>query len=164
LTLRAKDLGAEEGTKNRNHRAEGALDGAHQELTDFTTHYNTNDNLPQAYATTLNRTLKSAANPSLQECSEERTKEIHHKVAREKALPAFMNHTKSSIVKERKVPEAEASMSDARILEHFHKNVRGSTAKADFALGVKAQASATGLAVQMQASVPSEEYNAQMRA
>ena len=133
MTLRAKDSGTEEGTKNRNHRAEGALDGTQQDLTDFT-----NDNLSQAYATTLNRTLKSAANPSLQEYSEERTKDIHHKVAREKALPAFMNHTKSSIVKERKVPEAEASMSDAQIREHFHKSVRGSTAKADFALGVKA--------------------------
>jgi hypothetical protein len=29
-------------------------------------------------------------------------------------------------------------MSDAKLLEHYHKNVRGSNAKADFSLGVKA--------------------------
>lgn len=40
LTLRAKDSGAEEGSKNRLQRGEGALDAAHQDLTDFT-----NDNL-----------------------------------------------------------------------------------------------------------------------
>jgi hypothetical protein len=45
-----------------------------------------------------------------------------------------MNHTKSSIVKERKVPESNAAMSDAQILEHYHKNVRGSIAKPDFAI------------------------------
>ena len=50
-----------------------------------------------------------------------------------------MQHTKSSIVKERKIPESEAEMSDAKLLEHYHKNVRGNTGKADFALGIKAQ-------------------------
>ena len=111
MTLRAKDSSAEEGTKKKKERAEAALDGAHQDL-----EYFTNESLPNNYNTntnSLNRTLKSAANPSLQECSEERTIGVIHKVTKEKALPAFMSHTKSSIVKERKVPESMASMSDA---------------------------------------------------
>ena len=78
-----------------------------------------------------------------------------HKVVKEKAIPAFMRHTKSSITKDNKVPEAPEQMSDAKILEHYHKNVRGSNAKADFA----APAKFTGLNMEMQSSVLTQDLN-----
>lgn len=66
----------------------------------------------------LNQTVKEKPNPKIYESADNRA-------ANDKSTPAFMQPTKSSIVKDRKVAENPSSMSDAQILEHYHKTVRG---------------------------------------